>query len=150
MYWRDECPTAKDGGEYDGFRLLELVRAGESPFSSVWDVNLLIREIEDNVDAEIVDMPLVNGDSNNYQVADLKFEAAVYEMLRDNHDIKASRLLCYRAPAQCGDDKSSIAQNIVGRRLMVFDRKEGLYRALSSGHDSCSTIQFQSTLAICR
>ncbi|KAF7197590.1 hypothetical protein HII31_01093 [Pseudocercospora fuligena] len=158
MYWRDEWPTTKDGREYDGLKLLELVRAGESPFADVWNVNLLIREIEENVDAEIIDIPLVNGGSNNYgfqmklsngqeivarlargdvnmpdfdgfslqsQIAEVKFEAAVYEMLRDEEAIKASRLLYYRAPAQCGDDKPSIPQNIVGRRLMVFERKEG-------------------------
>lgn len=36
-----------DGSEFDGKQLLTLIRNDRSPFQGVWDVNLLIREIEE-------------------------------------------------------------------------------------------------------
>lgn len=55
-----------DGTDFDGERLLTLVHAGSSPFHPIWDVNLLIREIEDNLGSQVIDILTVNKGSNNY------------------------------------------------------------------------------------
>lgn len=56
----------EDGRSYDGKRLLELVQTDKSPFRGVWDVKLLIREIEENLNTKVTDIPLVSKGSNNY------------------------------------------------------------------------------------
>lgn len=68
MSFRDDWPQMPDGSDLDGKHLLTLVRSGNSPFHGVWDVNLLIKEIEKNLDTKVVDIPeLYNGSgSNNY------------------------------------------------------------------------------------
>ena len=55
-----------DGSDYDGRNLLPLTRDGHSPFADRWDVNLLIREIEDELGTQVVDIPTVSMGSNNY------------------------------------------------------------------------------------
>lgn len=40
--------------------------AGASPFGRVWDVKLLIREVEKNVGAQVIDVPFVYNGANNY------------------------------------------------------------------------------------
>ena len=47
MSFRDDWPEMLDGSTFDGNQLLSLVRSGNSPMSRVWDVNLLIREVEE-------------------------------------------------------------------------------------------------------
>lgn len=54
-----------DDSDFDGKRLLTLVRSGNSPFHKVWDINLLIREIEENLGAEVIDIPAISKGSNN-------------------------------------------------------------------------------------
>ena len=49
MCVQDDWPEMPDGSDFDGMQLLTLVRRGNSPFHGVWDVNLLIREIEENL-----------------------------------------------------------------------------------------------------
>lgn len=66
MGWRDEWPSRADGQKYDGKQLMELIRNNESPFHSVWDVKLLIREIEDNLKTVVTDIPAIYKGSNNY------------------------------------------------------------------------------------
>jgi hypothetical protein len=66
MGWRDEWPSMSDGNQYDGKQLLDLVRNGNSPFHEVWAVRLLILEIEENLNAQVTDIPIVNKGSNNY------------------------------------------------------------------------------------
>jgi hypothetical protein len=66
MGWRDEWPSMSDGSEYNGKQLLNLVRNGKSPFCGVWDVRLLIREIKDNLNTQLTDIPIVNKGSNSY------------------------------------------------------------------------------------
>ncbi|KAI5862396.1 hypothetical protein GGS23DRAFT_98537 [Durotheca rogersii] len=65
-YIRDDWPKIPDGSNYDGKRLLTLVRSGNSPFKKVWDVNLLIQEVEDNINSQVIDIPFVSKGSNNY------------------------------------------------------------------------------------
>lgn len=66
MYYEDDWPKMPDGSEFDGKQLLTLVRNGHSPFQGVWDVNLLIREIEEVLGARVIDIPTVSKGSNNY------------------------------------------------------------------------------------
>jgi len=65
-YIRDGWPKMPNSTEYDGKRLLALVRAGNSPFKHAWDVNLLIQEVENNMGTQVFDIPFVSKGSNNY------------------------------------------------------------------------------------
>lgn len=62
----DAWPKMPDNTDYDGKELLTLVRAGNSPFKEVWDVSLLVREVEENMGGYIADIPTVSGGTNNY------------------------------------------------------------------------------------
>ena len=66
MSFRDSWPTTADGCNYDGRNLLRLIRDGRSPFADRWDVNLLIREIENKLATHVVDIPTITVGSNNY------------------------------------------------------------------------------------
>jgi hypothetical protein len=66
MAFRDDWPKMPDGRDFDGQHLLTLVRSGNSPFRDKWDVNILIQEIEENLGAQVVDIPSVSNGSNNY------------------------------------------------------------------------------------
>ena len=66
MSFRDDWPEMPDGSTFDGTQLLTLVRSGNSPMGKVWDVNLLIREIEEVLGSEVIDIPTVTKGSNNY------------------------------------------------------------------------------------
>jgi hypothetical protein len=55
MSFRDDWPKMPDGSDFDGMELLKLARSGNSPFHGVWDVNLLIQEIEKNLNTQVVD-----------------------------------------------------------------------------------------------
>ncbi|XWW98375.1 hypothetical protein V2A60_006375 [Cordyceps javanica] len=66
MYYQDPWPSMPDGTNFDGKQLLSLVRSGESPFEGALDVNLLIQELEENLDATVTDIPFVYTGSNNY------------------------------------------------------------------------------------
>ncbi|KND92187.1 hypothetical protein TOPH_03052 [Tolypocladium ophioglossoides CBS 100239] len=68
MYLADTWPKTPDGTDFDGKQLFSQVRNGKSPFDGAWDVNLLIREIEENLGAEVTDIPFVYNGSNNYHV----------------------------------------------------------------------------------
>jgi len=60
-----------DGSKFDGKHLLSLVRGGDSPFG--WGLNLLIRDIEDNIDTQVVDILVLTKGSNKYVSSWLKF-----------------------------------------------------------------------------
>ncbi|KAG5749517.1 hypothetical protein H9Q69_008737 [Fusarium xylarioides] len=66
MPWRDEWPSTCSGEPYDGKHLLDLIRSGKSPFDGVWDVGLLVREIEEKLDTKVTDIPMITKGSNNY------------------------------------------------------------------------------------
>lgn len=55
-----------DGNQYDGKALLTLVSKGQSPFHGVWNVSLLVQEIEENLKTQVIDLPVINKGSNNY------------------------------------------------------------------------------------
>lgn len=66
MSFRDDWPKMPDGSDFDGKQLLALVRSGDSPFHGLWDVELLIREIEVNLAAEVIEIPMMFKGSKNY------------------------------------------------------------------------------------
>ncbi|KAK4225993.1 hypothetical protein QBC38DRAFT_481553 [Podospora fimiseda] len=148
MYYGDDWPSMPDGTPYDGKNLLELVRSGKSLFDGVWDVKLLIQEIEEKLKTQITGIPAVHKGSNNYgfhitstsrpdivarlaqddvnmpefdsfplevQVREVHFEMAVYNLLRSEPAILASRLLY-----------GPIPHDITGRRLLVFEKADGV------------------------
>ncbi|KAK4229195.1 hypothetical protein QBC38DRAFT_535203 [Podospora fimiseda] len=164
MYYGDEWSSMFDGTPYDGKNLLGLVRSGKSPFNGVWDVKLLIQEIE-KLNTKITGIPIVNKGSNNYgfhitranssrpdddmivgrlaqndvnmpdfdsfpvevQIPEVQFEMAVYNLLRSDPGILASRLFYGRAPVQYEKLglQGGIPHDISGRRLLVFEKAEG-------------------------
>lgn len=65
-HFRDDWPNMSDGSNFDGKQLFALAHSGNSPFHGLWDLNLLIREIEENLGAEVIDIPIVSKGSNNY------------------------------------------------------------------------------------
>jgi hypothetical protein len=66
MYLYNDWPKMPDGSDFDGKQLLALVRSGNSPFDGVLEVNLLIREIEENLSTRVIDILTVCSGSNNY------------------------------------------------------------------------------------
>ena len=66
MAAQDEWPSGPDGHQYDGKQLMDLVRNHQSPFHGIWDVNLLIQEIEENLNTQVADIPIITEGSNNY------------------------------------------------------------------------------------
>ena len=73
VYFVDEWPKLPDGSDWDGKQLLTLVRSGKSPFHGAWDVNILIRKIEENLAAEVIDIPCVYEGANNYVSCYLRY-----------------------------------------------------------------------------
>ncbi|KAL8392575.1 hypothetical protein RB595_002677 [Gaeumannomyces hyphopodioides] len=177
MYLLDPWPKLPDGTNFDGKQLFSLLRGGKSPFDGAWDVNLLIREIEESLGAEMTDIPFVYNGSNNYgfhirlrdrpdivarlargdvnmpnydgfpinvQISEVKFEAAVYELLRSEPNIIASRLLYHRIPLQRDGPRLDRPKDIMGRRLLVFERAAGeknIWRGLSPEQKACLLTQ---------
>jgi hypothetical protein len=66
MSWRDDWPIGSDGDQYDGTQLVRLVQNNASPFKDVWDVQLLIKEVEEKLEVKVIDIPFVDKGSNNY------------------------------------------------------------------------------------
>jgi hypothetical protein len=72
-----------DSNDFDGKQLLTLVRSGNSPFYRLWDINLLIREIKENLDAHVIDIPVISKGSNNYVSSCLKSSSVLRITLGD-------------------------------------------------------------------
>ncbi|CAJ0538698.1 Ff.00g066830.m01.CDS01 [Fusarium sp. VM40] len=68
IYVGDDWPRMRNGTNWDGQNLFELLRKAESPFSPVWDANLLFDEVEDKVGAKVIDVPCVHTGANNYGI----------------------------------------------------------------------------------
>lgn len=64
-YVGDDWPKMADGSVFDDTEFSALVRRGNSPFQGIWDVNLLIREVEDSLGAQMINIPFVFSGSNN-------------------------------------------------------------------------------------
>jgi hypothetical protein len=72
-----------------------------------------------------VNMPNYDGFPIHMQVPEVKFEVAVYELLRLEPNILASYLLYHRIPVQHVSPRLNLLQDIAGRRLFLFERAEG-------------------------
>lgn len=66
-YLKDDWPQQpKDSHkEYDGNHLWDLMKAGASPFKDDWDVGVLVKEIEEQLGASVIDIPHVSCGCNN-------------------------------------------------------------------------------------
>jgi hypothetical protein len=73
-----------------------------------------------------VNMPGFDGFAIERQVPEVHFEAACYNLLSDEADIRVSRLLYYRAPIQHPAPRDTIPTDILGRRLFIFERADGV------------------------
>lgn len=65
-YCGDDWPLMPDGTEWNGKDLLGLSCDGSSPFGNIWDVRILLGEVEIQVQAREVDVPRVYAGANNY------------------------------------------------------------------------------------
>jgi hypothetical protein len=72
-----------------------------------------------------INMPNFDGAPIYKQVPEVKFEVAVYELLRLEPNILASRLLYHRIPVQYVSPRLDLPQDIAGRHLFLFERAEG-------------------------
>lgn len=72
-----------------------------------------------------VNMPNYDRFPINVQVPEVKFEAAVYELLLSEPNILASHLLYHCIPVQHIGPRDDVPQDIMGRRLFLFERAEG-------------------------
>lgn len=70
-YTTDGWPLMPDATNWNGKNLVELMRNGDSPFATIWDVNLLLNEVETALDGQVVDIPGVHTGANNYVRAPL-------------------------------------------------------------------------------
>ena len=72
-----------------------------------------------------VNMPNYDEFPIDTQVPEVKFEVALYELLRSEPNILASHLLYHRIPVQHVGPRLDFPQDIAGRRLLLFERAEG-------------------------
>ena len=70
-------------------------------------------------------MPDYDGFPIDVQVPEVKFEVALYELLRSEPNILASHLLYHRIPVQHVCPRHDRPQDIAGRRLFLFEKAEG-------------------------
>ncbi|KAK4185042.1 hypothetical protein QBC35DRAFT_517184 [Podospora australis] len=148
MYYGDDWPLMPDGTPYDGKKLLGLVRSGKSPSDGIEEkLNTQITGIPTvskgshnygfpitstsrpdmvaRLARDDVNMPDFDSFPVQVQIPEAHFEMAVYNLLRSEPGIMASRLLYGRAPAQYERPGLAIPHDISGRRLFVFERAEG-------------------------
>ncbi|KAL7949658.1 3-hydroxybutyryl-CoA dehydratase [Trichoderma barbatum] len=159
FYFRDDWPKMADGTDYDRKQLLDLVRNGKSPFSDVWDVNQLIQEIEEHPDTTVVDIPHVYDGANCYgfhcklsnrpdilarlargDVNMPKFDSLPVQNQVEDVEFEATRL-----PVQHAGPKEDTPGDIAGRRLLVFERRDGdknIWMDLSKSEQSSLLIKF--------
>ena len=72
-----------------------------------------------------VNMPDFDGFVVERQIAEVEFEAAICILLRDEAEVRASRLLYHRAPILKPGPKVQIPADLSGRRIFVFKRSDG-------------------------
>ena len=59
------------------------------------------------------------------QVSEVRFEAALYELLPSEPKILVSNLLYHRVPAQCEGPTLDRPRDVKGRRFFLFEKAEG-------------------------
>ena len=72
-----------------------------------------------------VNMPNYDEFPFDMQVPEVKFEVVLYELLCLEPNILASHLLSHHIPVQYVGPRLDFPQDIVGRRLLLFERAEG-------------------------
>ncbi|KAI0107227.1 3-hydroxybutyryl-CoA dehydratase [Nemania sp. FL0031] len=74
-----------------------------------------------------INMPNFDGFPVQSQVAEIKFEAATYELLLSKSSIPVSRLLYHRIPLEHDGPRPRLdfPSDITGRRLLLFEKAEG-------------------------
>jgi hypothetical protein len=90
-----------------------------------------------------VNMPNFDGFPIHIQVPEVKFEVAVYELLRSEPNILNSHLLYHRIPVKHISPRLDRPQDIAGRRLFLFERAEGennVWWDLSSEQKVCAYV----------
>lgn len=71
-------------------------------------------------------MPDFDGFPIDEQAPEAEFEAAVYQLLRTEPEIRISRLAHHRVPVQIPGRRDEIPKDLAGRRLFVFEKAEGM------------------------
>lgn len=82
-----------------------------------------------------VNMPNFDGFEIDRQVSEVIFEAAVYELLREEPCALAARLIYHRVPVQHAGTRLQLPHDTAGRRLFLFENSEGennVWRGLTS------------------
>lgn len=74
-----------------------------------------------------VNMATFDGFPLEEQISEVNFEAATYEILRDVVGIPATHLLYHRVPARIDGPRLRKRIDIRGRRLMIFQKPEGIH-----------------------
>lgn len=72
-----------------------------------------------------VNMPGYDGFSLAWLAEETKFEADVYNLLKDESSIKASTMLYHRVPKEYPGSHLEVPKDSAGRRLFVFEKPEG-------------------------
>ena len=72
-----------------------------------------------------VNMPDFDGFAIEQQIPEVLFEAATYTLLRNEAEVRASRLLYSRAPLLKPGSKTQVPDDLSGRRMFVFERSDG-------------------------
>jgi hypothetical protein len=83
------------------------------------------RDIVARMSLANVNMPDFDGCPFQEQVSTVKFEAAVYKLLRSEPDILVAYPLYHRIPVQHPSPRLNIPQDIAGRSLFLFERTAG-------------------------
>ena len=83
-----------------------------------------------------VNMPGFEGFPIEVQAPEARFEAAIYHLLRQEPDIRASHLLYSRVPMKHPRPNTAAPQDIAGRRLFVFETSKGVSDMWKSLNDA--------------
>lgn len=70
-------------------------------------------------------MPKFDGFAVERQVLEIKFEAAVHQLLHREAGIPVSNLLYYRPPVQYDGERTTKPSDLMSRRLVVVERTPG-------------------------
>lgn len=70
-------------------------------------------------------MPHFAGFSLERQLSDHDFEAAIYDLLRNDQQIRPAKLKYARSPRQHTESTQSAPSDLSGRRMFVFQKVEG-------------------------
>ncbi|KAM4057244.1 3-hydroxybutyryl-CoA dehydratase [Hirsutella rhossiliensis] len=117
----DDWPTAQDGSEWDGTRLLDLTRRGESPFGAAWNVEAFIGEVEQILNASVVDIPTVSRGANHYGLhVQLDSRPDVVARL-SRHDVNS--------PGFHGSDLEAKQRQLSRFEIATYDALQPLARA---------------------